>query len=314
MFMLERIHGRITIMASFGVKVIRRVFGAAEHVAPGLVGRAAFELFCRTPNPKSLSDAERRAVDRAAGFMAEARHHRLPSKSGCVTVHEFRPRQGRAHAGAVLVIHGWRSRTEYMKALIEAYRDAGFRVVSLDLPGHGASSGRRLTMVSAVDAVRLAGEWFGPFAAVVGHSFGGAVAANALAGSVTGIPPLAASKLVLIAAPSSLPAIFEDFGSFLNLGPRSRSAVADQVQRIAGRPLKEFVGSLQLARTPVPTLVIHAPDDREVSPDHAELYAEAGDHVRLHWAPGLGHRRILSDPGIVGEALGFVARPPAAVH
>ncbi|TIU67857.1 MAG: alpha/beta hydrolase, partial [Mesorhizobium sp.] len=34
-------------MASFGLKVIRRVFAAAEHVAPRLTGRAAFELFCR---------------------------------------------------------------------------------------------------------------------------------------------------------------------------------------------------------------------------------------------------------------------------
>jgi pimeloyl-ACP methyl ester carboxylesterase len=110
-----------------------------------------------------------------------------------------------------------------------------------------------------------------------------------------------------------MPALFDDFGRFLNLGPRSQAAVADQVHRIAGRPLKEFVGSV-LADVPVPTLVIHAPDDREVSPDHAEHYARAGEHVRLHWAPGLGHRRILADPGIVSEALGFVARQPATVH
>ena len=294
-------------MVSVGVKVIRSVFGAAEYVAPRLTGRVAFELFCRTPNPRSLSDGERRAVNKAEPFMAEARHHRLKTKTGCVTAHEFRPTQGRANIGTVLVIHGWRSRTEYMKALIVAYCDAGYRVMSLDLPGHGASPGRRLTMVSAVDAVRVAGEWFGPFAAVVGHSFGGAVAANAVAGSVVGIAPLAASRLVLIAAPSSMPAIFEDFGRFLNLGPRSQMAVANQVERIAGRPLAEFVGSLQLARTSVPTLVIHAPDDREVSPDHAKLYAKAGEHVRLHWAPGLGHRRILSDPITVEEAVRFVA-------
>ena len=64
-------------MASIGVKVIRSLFGAAEHVAPQIAGKAAFELFCRTPNPKRLSEGERRAIDRAAGFMEEARHHRL---------------------------------------------------------------------------------------------------------------------------------------------------------------------------------------------------------------------------------------------
>lgn len=303
-------------MASFGLKVIRSVFAAAEHVAPRLTGRVAFELFCRTPNAKVLSDGERRAVDRAAGFMAEARHHRLKTKNDCVMVHEFRPEPGRRAAGTVLVIHGWRSRTEYMRTLIEAYRDAGYKVVSLDLPGHGQSQGRRLTLVSAVEAARLTGEWFGPFVAVVGHSFGGAVAANAVVGSVKNIPPLAAERLVLIAAPSSLPTIFNDFSRMLSVGPRSQAAMADRVERIAGRPLHEFTGDRQLASTPVPTLVIHAPDDREVSADHARLYAGAGDHVRLYWADGLGHRRILADRGVVERAIGFVAehREPSLLH
>jgi pimeloyl-ACP methyl ester carboxylesterase len=301
-------------MTSISVKVIRGLFGAAEHVAPRIGGKAAFELFCRTPNPKRLSAGEKRAIDRAASFMEEARHHRLRVGKRCVMVHEFRPRQGRQRAGTVLVLHGWRSRTEYMKSLIEAYRDAGFRVMSLDLPGHGGSTGRRLNLASAVRAAHVAAEWFGPFSAVVGHSFGGAVAVNAVAGSIVGIPPLAASKLVLIAAPSSMPVLFNDFGRLLKLGPRTQSAMADQVRRIAGRPLDEFIGSRQLAETPVPTLVVHAPDDREVPADHAELFAAAGDHVRLRWAPGLGHRRILSDPDIVEDALGFVCRQPATAH
>ena len=301
-------------MTSISVKVIRGLFGAAERVVPQIAGKAAFELFCRTPNPKGLSEGERRAIVRAADFMEEARHHRLEVGGRCVIVHEFRPREGRERAGTVLVLHGWRSRTEYMKSLIEAYRDAGFRVMSLDLPGHGGSAGRRLNLATAVRAAHVAGEWFGPFTAVVGHSFGGSVAVNAVAGSIVGIPPLAASKLVLISAPSSMPDLFQDFGRYINLGPRTQSAMVDQVRRIAGRPLDEFVGSRQLAEAAVPTLVIHAPDDREVAADHAELFAAAGDHVQLRWAPGLGHRRILSDPAIVADALGFVARQAETVH
>lgn len=314
MFTLELFCERIGIMSSFGVKVIRGLFGAAERIAPQLGGKAAFELFCRTPNPSRLTDGEKRAIERAAGFMEEARHHRLAFGKRCVMVHEFRPKGGKDNAGTVLVLHGWRSRTEYMRTLIEAYHDAGFRVVSLDLPGHGGSAGRRLNLASAVRAVHIAGEWFGPFVAVVGHSFGGAVAVNAVAGSVAGTPPLAASKLVLIAAPSSMPVLFENFGHLLRLGPRTRSALAEEVRRIAGRPLDEFIGSRQLAETPVPTLVVHAPDDREVSADHARLFATAGDHVSLRWAPGLGHRRILSDPAIVEDALGFVAHQTRMVH
>lgn len=219
---------------------------------------------------------------------------------------EFKPPAGTRPIGTVLVVHGWRSRTEYMKALIEGFREAGYGVISLDLPGHGQSSGRRLNMAIAVDAARVAAEWFGPFAAVVGHSFGGAVALNAAVGSVVGIAPIPTSRLVLISAPSSIPALFEDFGRFLNLGPRSQVAVAAQVDRVAGHPLEDYVGSTQLAATPIPALVIHAPDDREVSADNAKAFAAAGDHVQLYWARGLGHRRILADPEVVSQAVGFV--------
>jgi pimeloyl-ACP methyl ester carboxylesterase len=161
-------------------------------------------------------------------------------------------------------------------------------------------------MVNAVEATRVATDWFGPFKAIIGHSFGGAVAANAIAGSIKGIQPVAAEQLVLIAAPSSLPAIFADFSRMLNVGPRSQVSMADQVKRLSGRPLNEFTGDRQLAEAPVPTLVIHAPDDREVPADHARRYAGAGSHVRLHWADGLGHRRILADKGVVARAVGFV--------
>jgi pimeloyl-ACP methyl ester carboxylesterase len=301
-------------MASFGLKVIRGLFGAAEHVAPALAGRAAFNLFCRTPGRRSQTAGERRAIDQAGPFMREARHHRLRTRSGCIMVHEFRP--ARKAIGTVLVIHGWRSRTEYMRSLVEGFRDAGFRVMSLDLPGHGHSSGRRLNMVSAVDATQTAGQWFGPFAAVIGHSFGGAVAVNAAVGSVPSIAPLAAERLVLIAAPNSMSELFEGFGRFVNLGRRTYSAMAGQVHRISGRVLAEFTGSRQLANIPIPALVIHAAEDREVPARDARALASAGEHVRLHWADGLGHRRILSDPAIVELSVGFVTerREPALVH
>ncbi|MBN9250331.1 MAG: alpha/beta hydrolase [Mesorhizobium sp. 61-13] len=294
-------------MAPFRLKVIRSMFGVGERVAPAITGRAAFELFCRTPNVKRLTAGEQRAVTNAVDFMAGARHHRLKAGTGCVAVHEFRPEPGRARAGTILVIHGWRSRTEYMRALIEGFRNAGYKVVSLDLPGHGQSAGRRLTMVSAVEAARQVAQWFGPFEAVVGHSFGGAVAVNAAVGSIAGLPKLVTKRLVLVAAPSSLPLVFDGFSQMLNVGPRSRIVMDGQVERIAGRPLSDFVGDRQLAATRVPTLVIHAPDDREVSAEQARLYAAAGPHVELYWADGLGHRRILSDRAVVERAVGFVA-------
>ncbi|WP_315920057.1 alpha/beta hydrolase [Mesorhizobium sp. SP-1A] len=293
-------------MASFGLKVIRGLFGLGERFSPAIAGRTAFELFCRTPNVKRLTAGERRAVSGAAQFMTEARHHRLKVGNRCVAVHEFRPDPGHPVRGTVLIVHGWRSRTEYMRALIEGFRQAGHKVVSLDLPGHGQSGGRRLTLVDAVRAVGAASDWFGPFAAIVGHSFGGAVAVNAVAGGLEGIAPVAAGRLVLIAAPCDMADVFAGFSRTVNLGPRSQDIMSARVERISGRRLEHFQGNRQLALTPVPTLVVHAHDDREVAAWHAERYAAAGDHVRLLWADGLGHRRILADAEVVRQSVGFV--------
>ena len=199
-----------------------------------------------------------------------------------------------------------------MAGVIASLTEAGFRVVALDLPGHGESAGRRLNMASAVRAVHEADQWFGPFSAVVGHSFGGAIAANAVVGSIDGIPKLRAGRLVMVSAPNSMPAIFRDFGRFLNLGTRTQTALAARVLELAGHPLEDFVVARQLAEHPMPALVIHAPDDKEVPAREAEQLATAGRHVRLVWAPGLGHRRILADCGVARQIVEFLTDPDMA--
>ena len=293
-------------MAPLQQKVIRALFSAGEVVAPRLAGRAAFELFVRTPDRRRPSEGEKRAIERAAQLLAEARRHCLTTRQGNVTAFEFRPGEGTQQRGSVLVLHGWASRTEHMRALIEALRAAGHRVVSLDLPGHGSSAGRRLNLAVAVEAVSVTSDWLGPFSAAVGHSFGGAIALNAAAGSVKGVPTLPVDRLVLIAAPSSMPALFRDFGQFVNLGARSYRHLAGRVEKIAGHPLDHYVGSRLLAGLSQPTLVIHAADDREVAAWHAEDHAAAGDHVRLEWMDGLGHRRILADPRVAARTVAFI--------
>lgn len=293
-------------MASFSYSVIRGLFGIAERVSPRLAGNAAFALFSRTPNPARLSARERQVLKAAAPLMAQAQSHYVASRHGqAVVAHEFAPGVAWPSPRNALVIHGWRSRTEHMGALIGGLRDSGFRVIAIDLPGHGQSPGRRLNMAMAVAAVHAVAARFGPFEAIAGHSFGGAVAVNALAGSVEGVPPVTAERLVLISTPSSIPAIFDQFGRFLGLGPRTMAAMADQVHRLTGRRLEAFVGSRQLAGIGLPTLVIHAPDDKEIPSGDAQAFARAGPHVRLAWAPGLGHRRIIGDRQVIAQATSF---------
>ncbi|MBX3530817.1 MAG: alpha/beta fold hydrolase [Rhizobiaceae bacterium] len=296
-------------MPSFGFMVIRSLFTVAEHLAPRATGRAAFALFSRTPPRRRISPKERAALDAAEPVMREARRHWLKSDGSSVAAYDFATGHTRRGAPTVLVLHGWGSRAAHMAGIICSLDAAGFRVIALDLPGHGESGGNSLNMAIAVRAVAEAAAWFGPFDAVVGHSFGGAVAANAIVGSIRGVDAVPARRLVMVSSPSSMPSLFKDFGRFLNLGARTQTALADRVERLAGRPLEEFVVASQLVGANLPVLVLHAPDDKEISAKEAVALAGAGPHVRLEWKPGLGHRRILADGGVAARIVEFVTVP-----
>ncbi|GIL00109.1 MAG: alpha/beta hydrolase [Alphaproteobacteria bacterium] len=289
-------------MAPLALTVTRALFGLAERVAPSHGGNAAFRLFSRTPASRNPSPREREAIERYGRFMDDARHHRLRTAGGWISAHLFKPLVGAGTERTALVVHGWRSRAEHMVPIVMQLRAGGYRVVALDLPGHGRSAGRHLNMASAVEACAEAELWFGPFDVVVGHSFGGAVVLNAAAGSVRTFRPLTPARLVLISAPNMIPAIFDQFADALRLGPGIRAAMSQRVERLTGTPLAEFVGARQLARLTIPTLIVHAPDDREVAADDAAALAGAGPHVDVRWVPGAGHRRILADARLL-EAL-----------
>ncbi|WP_367714563.1 alpha/beta hydrolase [Nitratireductor sp. GISD-1A_MAKvit] len=296
----------IPIMNRFVLRSVKILFGILQHVAPSLAGRIAFDLFRRTPHPGRMTDGEKRAVAFAQDFMQEARIHRLASSRGRFVAYEFCKWGARRDGPTVLLIHGWGSRTEHMRGLAGALLQRGFRVVSLDLPGHGASEGRVLDIASAVAAVHATAQWLGPFDAMVGHSFGGAVALNAVSGAISGIPPVPVRRMVMIASPNALPELFSRFGRFIGLLEKTQGLLERHAEEIAGQPLTRFVGANQLRELDIPTLVVHAPDDREVSPQDARALGRAGGHVSLVWARGLGHRRILAAPQVAECVAAFI--------
>lgn len=294
-------------MPSLLQKVIRLGFGLGGTIAPDCFGRLAFRLFSRTPSRKSTSQKARKVLQDARPVMARAERVMLPISAGAAAAYAFAPLTN-SSTETVLVVHGWGSRSEHMLTLVEALRSSGRTVIALDLPGHGASTGRALNMVLAVEAVDAAWRQFGPFSAMVGHSFGGAVIVNAAYGSVCGIPGHAPDRLVTISSPNSLPDFFEWFADWIGLPARSRKTLFDEVKRLSGRPLEEFVSERQIAELKTPTLVVHAHDDKEVAVDNAYGIVGAGPHVEVFWADGFGHRRILGAPDVSQAVVDFVGR------
>lgn len=293
-------------MAYAALRVIRPLVKIGSRIAPRLAGDLAFRAFCTPPRVKAIDDAQQRLIGRAEARMERAERRRLLVEDGEVQAYRF-PTRAETSRGAVMLIHGWTGRASFMSAFLDPLDAAGFDVITIDLPGHGLSSGRMLHVPLGVAALQAAHEAFGPWHAIIAHSFGGALATALVSGAVPRFPAVAVEKLVLIATPSSMPDLFAWFGETIGLSERGRRFLNANVLRVAGRELKEFEGEAMLRQAGVPTLVLHAPDDKEVAFANAERLAQAGPHVSLCSMKGLGHRRILYAPQTVTAAAAFVA-------
>ncbi|HXV31925.1 MAG TPA: alpha/beta fold hydrolase [Sinorhizobium sp.] len=291
-------------MASFATRVIRLSLKAVSAASPVTAGKIAFQIFCRTASRKPRNGKEKALLKAAAPVMARSRRVTLSIAGGWVVARHFASRAG--DGPRVLLAHGWGSRSDYLGTMIDGLLAAGAEVVALDWPGHGASPGRSLTMVQAVRAVDAAWRHFDGFDVGIGHSFGGASLACAAGGVVCDVPPRVPEKLVLIGAPSEMNWVVKGFGRMLGLAPAAQAAFEGMIERLSGRRIEGFDGANILGVQRIPTLVIHAEDDKEVPADHARRYGAAGPNVELHWANGYGHRRIVSAQPVIEKVTAFL--------
>ncbi|WP_042118571.1 alpha/beta hydrolase [Rhizobium etli] len=293
-------------MANFALEVTRLGFRLMQTISPRLAGRAAFLLFCRTPSrgPKGKKAKAAHAAGAARLAGAESFVLRL---AGGAKAHAYRLNGGPiGQRKRYLITHGWGSSAVYMANLVSVLAATGAEVVALDFPGHGRAGGRFLHMGLAVQAIAAAGERFGAFDAAIGHSFGGAALMVSAAGLIPDAAPITGERLVLIGAPSEMAWLFSDFGGMIGLRPTAQAALENEVHSVTGRRLEDFDVSETAGMIGRPVLVIHAEDDKEVSPAHARRYDAAGETVRLLWANGLGHRRIVGAAPVLGAIVAFL--------
>ncbi|AFL52677.1 pimeloyl-ACP methyl ester carboxylesterase [Sinorhizobium fredii] len=300
-------------MASFATQVIRLSLQAVSAISPAAAGELAFRIFCLTPNRKPKNGKERALLKAAAPLMEQSRKVTLSFAGGWVFARHFE-RRGSGRGPRVLLAHGWGSRSDYLAVLIDGLLAAGAEVVALDWPGHGASPGRSLTMPQAVRAIDAAWRHFDGFDVGIGHSFGGASLACAAGGVLCDAPARMPAKLVLIGAPSEMAWLFKGFGKIMGLAPVAQAAFEGMVERLSGRRVEGFDAARVLSALRKPVLVVHAEDDKEVSADHARRYGAIGPNVELHWANGLGHRRIVSAPPVIERIVAFLGEDEQEAH
>jgi len=208
---------------------------------------------------------------------------------------------------AVYLLHGWGGDRTSWRPFVGPLTRAGFRVVTLDAPGHGESGpgaygpGRTL-LPEMITALRAAAGHHGPAHAVVAHSMGG------LAAAVACLDGLPAARLVLIAPMPDVPSAIQVFAEAAGAGERIRARMPRALERLARVPLSHFDAVQRSAEeeTLPAALVIHDGGDRRVPFGLGARLAAAWPCARLHVTRGLGHHRILHDEGVIAASVDFL--------
>jgi pimeloyl-ACP methyl ester carboxylesterase len=198
----------------------------------------------------------------------------------------------------VLLVHGWEGSHADLDAFVGPLLAAGLRVVAVDLPGHGESTGTVAAAPDLGNAVVAIGEALGPLAGIIGHSAGSPAVAYAL------LAGLRTSCAVLIASP-------ERYERYLRWYAQEAGVDGDALIEVfasRGIDVPSLVLSENAAGIDLPALIVHSNDDRTCDVRNAHDIAAAWRGSELLLVDGLGHNRLLRDPAVVEAVVDFVAR------
>jgi pimeloyl-ACP methyl ester carboxylesterase len=263
------------------IRTTNQVIGA---IAPRLTGALARRLLMR-PHQYTPRDGERAALASA---------ERITLRFGLSALRWGGP------GPIVLMMHGWSGRPTQFRHLVPELVAAGRQVIALDAPAHGRSPGEEAHPLAFTEAVLEAAGELKHVESVVGHSMGGAAVMLALAQQ-----PFA-ERAVVFGAPAAMSRVLERFARTIALPHAAKRAFFEIVDRHVGVPARELDVTRYESALSMPGLVVHDRDDDSVPFGEAEAIAAAWPHARLIATRGLGHRRVLSDPGVVAAVSRFL--------
>ncbi len=235
-----------------------------------------------------------------AARLARARREQLGSGEDACIVHEW-PASG----PTAIILHGWGSSSARFSLMAQTLNERGWRVLSLDAPGHGASPGNSSSLPQFMASLDAAIAKYGRPHALIGHSLG----ALAIACRHANGPPEWASELkavVLISMPSGAGFLLEKFIFMLGLGASTGQLMRKRfAERFHATPA-DYAAMPGASRIAARVLLLHDPEDNIVPYAHsAELLPQLPD-AQFITTHGLGHSNLTRDPATIGRIVEFL--------
>lgn len=273
--------------SSWRLRLLGAGLRSAYRLMPQLAVRYAYRLWT-TPSRTPLRADERL-------WLAQAQRLPFTWKGKPIAVYAW------GAGETVLLLHGWSGHAGQWRAFADPLLAAGYRVVALDAPAHGASPGQRTTLPELTAVVCALSAQIGPLYAVIAHSLGVACSALALR------EELRVQRVVAINAPARFEALLDHFTRMLALPADFVERLRRLIEtRFGARVWEELSTDYNARALTTPALLIHDRDDRTLGPEHGRALARAWPKARFVQTTGLGHRRILDDAQVARLAVEFL--------
>lgn len=267
---------------------MRAAFRVLGAVAPQLAGRWAAHLWFRPPRYAPPA--------REQELLARAQHLSFQHADKRIAIYAW------GNGPIVLLVHGWSGRGAQMGAFVDPLVAAGFRAIAFDAPAHGQSTGTDTNLLEVSAVIRTIAHEHGPLHAVIAHSFGVVCTLYALSEG------LRAAHVVGISPPATIEGMVDKFAAQLAIPAPAVSAMRNYFEARFGTDLWMRYSPLRLASAAsVPALIVHDEQDSDVPWQEGEALARAWPGAQFQRTHGLGHRRVLRDPGVIAQAVRFIA-------
>lgn len=262
--------------------VFQLLCGIAPDFAARLVQRRVF-----TPRRARIREEESMVLIGGREFELAVAHHKVGGWSW-------------GEGPSMVLVHGWGGHAAHMTAFVSPLVAAGYRVVALDMPGHGSSSVGRSSIVHFAAALKELNLRIGPTHGLIAHSLGAAASLYAIALGMS-------VRRAVFFAP---PARFEPMWERVQREYGIPSNIWNRVMRETERWLELDFASLSplslATRIKVPSLIVHDESDGEIPFEDGQEVARSMGAASFHKTSGLGHLRILKDRRAVATAVSFV--------
>lgn len=267
--------------------LMRLMFKTLTPVLPDQMNRLAYKLWITPPH---FSPPEREQV-----FIKRA-------KAGVVLVNNLKIRTWVWGEGpAILFVHGWGGRGTQACGFIDELNQAGFQVVSLDMPAHGQSDGKRTNAIEMAHALDEVIKQIDHLHAIITHSFGGMIFAHYYNQHV------ALNKIVMICPPSTLNTAFNQFSETLQLSDPVKTYIIKTLKENFGEDVVEQFSLIKNgARITQPVLIVHDEQDDVVPYQDGKDIANILQQGTFYGTKELGHRKVLYEKAVINAISQFI--------